>query len=96
MSFAIALVGFLWSPKAVETFIERRLLTLVFDCFERRNFKLANQRHADADAHGKAWVSNLFGLFARASYGLKQQAITDGIPRFFPIGSKMTKMFHAD
>ena len=38
----------------METFIERRLLTLVFDRFERRKLKVANQRHADADAHAQS------------------------------------------
>lgn len=44
----------------------------------------------------KAWVSDLFGLFTRASYGLKQQAFTEKIPRFLflSIGGEKLKMFH--
>ena len=94
---SIALLGFLKvSKKVMETLFERRLLTLFLTVLNVGN---SNSQIKDMQMQmpmRKAWVSNLSGLFAIASYGLKRQVFTEKIPRFLFlfIGGKKLEMFH--
>ena len=75
--------------------IRRRLLSLVFVLFERRKFKLAKQRHSDADARAKSVGIESAGLVCKSILRLKTAGFHRvDTPLSSLAGIKIPEMFH--